>query len=668
MEGKTQPLKKEPMRRMLFYLSGVLFLAANAWMGRQETIGHGGYAFMAVYVATHLLMGGMWLFWPFANRRAALLIVVLAVVSRALWFPFVVSDDVNRYVWEGQIQAHGHNPFEIAPDDEALIPLRDENWEGINHKHLPTVYPPAAQLVFRFCSSLIADGRCHRLLFTLFDLGTLLLLIRLARLYNVHARYLILYALNPVVLLYIAGEGHLDAMPAFFIMAALVARKQEKEGFAFFLLGMGCMFKIVPMLLLPLFARRGNLGRVWLFFVPFLLVIPYALDGTDLTEMPRLFAGTFYYNASVFSLVSMGVSNYAASKICWILFFLIFAMILLVVPDLLRSCFLTLGALLICSPILHPWYFCLIAPFLVFHRSAPWLVLMASACASFTTRIHVVESGEWIDFPLARSLEYGVMLLAWAWVCWKGRETGPATFSPTTGISVIIPTLNEGKNIDGAIESLRQQTKLPDRIIVVDGGSSDDTRQRVEKHEGVTFIDVDPGRGVQIAEGVSRAESDLIVVLHADSRLNPWALESMTQAMIANPSAAGGSFGSTYDTDALKYKFIALLDNVRARFFGISFGNQAQFFRRSALPEGFPAYRLMEDVELAFRMKEAGSALFIPQGVINFPRRWHKKGFFKNTSLVLKLTATYIILRRLGMIQGDLDSFYTRYYGKKGRT
>ncbi len=108
---------------------------------------------------------------------------------------------------------------------------------------------------------------------------------------------------------------------------------------------------------------------------------------------------------------------------------------------------------------------------------------------------------------------------------------------------------------------------------------------------------------------------------------------------------------------------IAFLDNFRARWTGISFGNQGQFFRVRHLKDSFPGYRLMEDVELAFRMKESGALLFLPKGIINVTRRWRRVGYLKNAMLVIRLVLRFIALRRLGLLKGDLGGFYRKYYG-----
>jgi hypothetical protein len=113
-------------------------------------------------------------------------------------------------------------------------------------------------------------------------------------------------------------------------------------------------------------------------------------------------------------------------------------------------------------------------------------------------------------------------------------------------------------------------------------------------------------------------------------------------------------------------KLIAWLNNVRARWSGISFGDQGQFFRREALANmgGFPAMMLMEDVELSLRLKRMGHPLFIRQGVRVSPRRWAHRGVAGNVWLVLKLFVGYLVERRLRGSEGVRKDYYRHYYGK----
>jgi GT2 family glycosyltransferase len=184
---------------------------------------------------------------------------------------------------------------------------------------------------------------------------------------------------------------------------------------------------------------------------------------------------------------------------------------------------------------------------------------------------------------------------------------------------------------------------------------------------GVTgLLESAPGRGLQVARGLEAATGDVVLVLHADSRLLTGAVERMWEMLERRPDAAGGAFGACFDADRPGFRFIEVLNNFRARSLGIAFGDQAQFFRRAALPGGFPALRLMEDVELSLRLKESGAVLFLPDGVVNSARRWTGRahgGYFVNSLKVVSLTALYLIRRRLGF-GGDGDGYYRVYYGR----
>jgi glycosyltransferase involved in cell wall biosynthesis len=222
--------------------------------------------------------------------------------------------------------------------------------------------------------------------------------------------------------------------------------------------------------------------------------------------------------------------------------------------------------------------------------------------------------------------------------------------------------LDEAERIGDCIASVRAQG-VPTEIIVVDGGSRDGTPDILAGLEGVKALSASRGRGMQIAAGVNAVSSDVVLTLHADSRLLPGALAALSEALARNPEIVGGSFSAAYDAPGLRYRLIAALNNFRARFLGISFGDQAQFFRHAALADGFPAMRLMEDVELSLRLKEAGPTVHLPQGVVNSTRRWEKRGFAHNALKVVLLTALYLIRRRLGLEKGDGEGYYRRYYG-----
>jgi hypothetical protein len=541
------------------------------------------------------------------------------------------------------------------------VPLRDRNWEGINHKDFPAIYPPAAQLLFRLIDAVYPHAYAFKVAFVLFDLGVVLLLMQLARLYRMEHRHVVLYALNPLVLLYVAGEGHLDATYLFFLVTALLAAKRGRDGWAFFFLGTGFMFKLVPLFFLPLFLQRKNGKRAFLFLPPLLLATPYLLGGAGLAARPLVFAGTFYYNGFLHSLFTLMLNPQVAQACCWMVFLFAWITLIFLVPHLLRAAYLLAALLLLCSPIMHQWYFLLVVVFLPFFRSPAWLLLMVTVSATFTTRFQQYDTGVWIDYSWARCIEYLPFVFVAVVTFLRGRRWGPERFPGPESLSVIVPVLNESLAVDACLDALRRQTFSPREVIVVDGGSTDGTLARLEGREDLVLVRAEKGRGLQVVEGLKEANGDVVLVLHADARLEPESMGRVMQALDRERSAVGGAMGSRYGDGAMRYRVIAALDNFRAGVLGVSFGNQGQFFRRAEV--SYPDFLLMEDVELSFRMKEKGAQVFLPCGIANVTRRWKKVGYLRNIALILNLVLRFVVRRRLGRIEDRLEDFYRKYYG-----
>ena len=85
--------------------------------------------------------------------------------------PVLVGDDLWRYRWEGRIQLHGFNPYQLAPDAPALVPLRDAEWNRISHLNFPAIYPPLTEMTFAALASLRTPVIGYKILFGLMDLG-----------------------------------------------------------------------------------------------------------------------------------------------------------------------------------------------------------------------------------------------------------------------------------------------------------------------------------------------------------------------------------------------------------------------------------------------------------------------------------------------------------------
>ncbi|WP_299619839.1 TIGR04283 family arsenosugar biosynthesis glycosyltransferase [Pelagibius sp.] len=192
-------------------------------------------------------------------------------------------------------------------------------------------------------------------------------------------------------------------------------------------------------------------------------------------------------------------------------------------------------------------------------------------------------------------------------------------------LSIVIPTLNEAERIGALVEALRRQDPDSD-ILVIDGGSSDETLSRALK-AGARALRGVRGRGQQLALGAEVAEGDVILFLHADSTLGNGALKALREAL-ADPAVAGGNFRILFDGAR---RFDRWLTGFYAWFRrrGLYYGDSAIFVRRSVLEAigGIRPVALMEDFDLCRRLERHGKTVCIEEPPVvtssrRFEQRW----------------------------------------------
>jgi rSAM/selenodomain-associated transferase 2 len=202
-------------------------------------------------------------------------------------------------------------------------------------------------------------------------------------------------------------------------------------------------------------------------------------------------------------------------------------------------------------------------------------------------------------------------------------------------ISVIIPVLNEAQQIQGAIASASTPST---EIIVVDGGSTDGTVPLAESL-GVTVISSPQGRACQMNAGAKVVTGDILVFLHADTRL-PQGFEVLIFRALSQPTSKGhlpiaGAFAVRIDAPQPTFRWIERGVNWRSHFFQMPYGDQALFSRASVFQEmgGFPELSIMEDFELVRRLKKRGSIVVIDTPVLTSARRWLQTGIWQTTCI-----------------------------------
>ena len=218
-------------------------------------------------------------------------------------------------------------------------------------------------------------------------------------------------------------------------------------------------------------------------------------------------------------------------------------------------------------------------------------------------------------------------------------------------ISVIIPTLNEELTI---MATLAHTAALGfDELIVVDGGSLDQTPVLVESYRRrtqspaqspVRLVTAPRGRARQMNEGAKASRGEILLFLHADTQL-PGDAKTMIDTTLADQRLVGGRFDVRFDRPSTWGSIISRMMNWRSRLSGIATGDQALFVRRPIFEQmgGFADIPLMEDVNFSRRLKQKGATAALTATVTTSFRRWERHGPLRTLLLMWVLRFLYWI-------------------------
>ena len=206
-------------------------------------------------------------------------------------------------------------------------------------------------------------------------------------------------------------------------------------------------------------------------------------------------------------------------------------------------------------------------------------------------------------------------------------------------ISVIIPTLNESLHIERLVNSL-MGSSLIKQIIVVDGGSTDETVQIVQRIENALLIQTKAGRAIQMNEGAKVASFPFLLFLHADSYLSKSTLDYLDHA---TSESLTGAFSLKFDSDKLILNFYAWFS--KRNWTLTTYGDQGLFVNRVLFEElnGFNEIPLFEDIDLVRRIKRKTSFKKFPVAIITSSRRFEKNGSLKQQLVNIALVTAYYL-------------------------
>lgn len=209
-------------------------------------------------------------------------------------------------------------------------------------------------------------------------------------------------------------------------------------------------------------------------------------------------------------------------------------------------------------------------------------------------------------------------------------------------LSIIMPVLDETAGIEAALVALAPYRRRGCELIVVDGGSRDETLALASPLAD-RVLTAPRGRAIQMNAGASVARGDVLLFLHADTKL-PANADILIRDGLAQSGRVWGRFDVRFDQRGFM-PLIAVMMNLRSRLTGIATGDQAIFVTRAAFDaiDGFPRQPLMEDIALSSRIRRISRPAYIGARVTTSARRWQKQGVLRTVVLMWRLRLAYFL-------------------------
>ncbi len=189
-------------------------------------------------------------------------------------------------------------------------------------------------------------------------------------------------------------------------------------------------------------------------------------------------------------------------------------------------------------------------------------------------------------------------------------------------ISVVIPTLNEAALLPATLRALQANAATHD-VVVVDAGSVDATREIAALAGASVLAGARRQRASQMNLGARQSRGEVLLFLHADTRLRPESLSAVERAL-RRSGVVGGAFARRFDLPSRVVRWSCVLADWRCRLTGWCFGDQALFVRREAFAAlgGFREWDLFEDVDFARRLRGRGRTALVGPPIVSSGRRF----------------------------------------------
>lgn len=434
----TSPLvpPKKTSTRKLLYISAILaaMLVSIRFLPVTPIT---GYA--AIFIASSLLY---WVLCRLAlhaemskGKLALTLLLLICVRFSFIGMAPLGSDDVYRYMWDGRVQTAGINPYRFAPENEELHFLRTERLPSlVNLPQMKTVYFPLSQWLFYIGYHLSGEHIWgFQLLVLISEILTVIGLLLLMAEFSYSPWRVLLYAANPLIVLQFSLDAHLDAFGFPFLVFALLFYHRNKIILSLILLGCSLLIKPVALVMLPILFldQQGFVNKAKVVVLPLAVVLfsflPYTF-GVNPVESAAIFSKHWAFNGALFNaLWPLFADNQATRLWC-------FALLAGALLGLYRSkkslhekTVYAVLLLLLCSPVVHPWYIGWLIVLLPLAPISSGLVLAGTASLTSVTFVTYQLQGVWREYPIVLVLEYVPVIAFLVFDLTRGRKKEAGT-------------------------------------------------------------------------------------------------------------------------------------------------------------------------------------------------------------------------------------------------